>query len=196
MMPISPSLWLSALSVSLLALPLNAAGATLTLPSDARIGVEVINTLSLSASTPEHNEILLHPAEVAGTTHTLPDYCVLVANARFENQRVRITTQDATCIKATSNESEVFSGEISAAAYAEDGSYGLPCGDNGCTLKPGQGFLLRLSEDVAIEAQENVSAKINQERRQADGTGVANPIPADSPSPETAIEALGDPDAE
>ncbi|CAM3918036.1 hypothetical protein VRRI112168_06365 [Vreelandella rituensis] len=196
MMPISPSLWLSALSVSLLALPLNAAAATLTLPSDARIGVEVIDTLNLSASTPEHNDILLHPAQVAGTSHTLPDYCVLVANARFEDQRVRITTQDVTCIETTSSESEIFSGEISAAAYGEDGSYGLPCGDDGCALKPGQGFLLHLSEEVTIEAQENVSAKINQERRQADGTGVANPIPADSPSPDTATEALDDPDAE
>lgn len=179
----STPFWLTALIGSALATPLYAADSTLTLPSGASVGVEVVEDHHFSEAQPRLNNMLLHPIQTESATHELPEYCVLVANAQVSNERIRITTQDATCIETHDAESTIFSGAFKASAYAEDSQYGLPCPGGACTLVPGDAFVLTLDESISITAQDNPSAEINAMRRQANGEGVANPIPAERPEP-------------
>ncbi|WP_346797872.1 hypothetical protein R5M92_03450 [Halomonas sp. Bachu 37] len=180
----TPTLLIATLCAPLLAVPLHAAADTLSLPADAKFGVEVVEQHTIDASNRELNEILLHPAMASGSTHELPEYCVLTADARLESDRVRISVDTITCIEAHDSDSAIFSDAISAAAYDAEGSYGIPCEGGECTLAPGESFMLHLAEEVSIEEQENPSAQINAERRQANGEGVANPIPGERPDPE------------
>lgn len=179
----SKPFWLAILVGSTLTTPLYAADAALTLPSGASVGVEVVEDHHFNDGSSRLNNILLHPIEVESATHALPEYCVLVANAQVSSNRIRMTTQDATCIETHGAESAIYSGAFSASAYAQDSQYGLPCHGGTCTLSPGDSFLLTLDENVDISAQDNPSAEINAQRRQANGDGVANPIPAERPAP-------------
>ncbi|AZM96052.1 hypothetical protein [Vreelandella venusta] len=184
----SAPFFLTALLGTALATPLLAAEQTLTLPKGASVGVEVIEEFAFSDSQSRYEAILLHPTQAGGASHQLPEYCVLVANAQLTNGRIRITTQDATCIETHDAESAIFTGSFSAGAYAADGQYGLACDEPSCTLSPGQAFVVTLDEDIDINAQDNPSAEINAARREADGEGVANPIPSDRPDPDASAE--------
>ncbi|CAM3564794.1 hypothetical protein [Halomonas lysinitropha] len=173
------------LMAAMLAMPTLAMSDTLELPTDATIDVQVIDDLTLSAQTPEHEDLLIHPVADGNASHTLPEYCVLIGDARIDGERIRLTTQSLTCIETDGGDSEIYSGEISAAAYGSDGDFGLAaCQDGNCHLTPEQSFQLRLASELAIEQQDNPAARINEQRRQAEGDGVANPIPAEAPSPD------------
>ncbi|WP_404475043.1 hypothetical protein LG301_08355 [Vreelandella venusta] len=185
----STSFWLTTLIGSALAAPLQAADNSLTLPGGASIGVEVVESLHLSEEQSRIADILLHPAPADSTTHELPEYCVLVANAQLSGNRIRMTTQDATCIETDEAESAIYSGAFKASAYSDDGQYGLACDSGACTLSPGDSFVLTLDESVDISAQDNPSAEINAARRETNGEGVANPTPGDRPSPSEASNA-------
>ncbi|MFW6346681.1 MAG: hypothetical protein ACOC0M_10190 [Halomonas sp.] len=157
---------------------------TLELPTDARIEMQVIEPLVLDDDTPEREDVLLRPVADGGGTHQVPDHCVVVGEARLDGDRIRLTTDTITCIDAEADDSHIFSGEISAAAY-EEGDFGIDaCQDGRCELSPDHGFELQLARDLAIEEEENPSEEINIERRQADGEGVANPVPAEAPDPD------------
>ncbi|MAO63182.1 MULTISPECIES: hypothetical protein [Halomonas] len=184
----SSPFWLTALLGTLFVSPLHAEESTLDLPSGAKVGVEVVEALTFNSSQSRYTDLLLHPKQASGTTHSLPEYCLLVANAQLNGDRIRITTQDATCIETHDAESAIYSGEFSASAYAEDGQYGLACNNGDCTLAPGQSFVLTLDESIHIAAQDNPSAEINATRRQANGDGVANPIPGERPDPDQSVE--------
>lgn len=184
----SSPFWLTALLGTLFVSPLHAEESTLDLPSGAKVGVEVVEALTFNSSQSRYTDLLLHPKQASGTTHSLPEYCLLVANAQLNGDRIRITTQDATCIETHDAESAIYSGEFSASAYAEDGQYGLACNNGDCTLAPGQSFVLTLDESIHIAAQDNPSAEINATRRQANGDGVANPIPGERPAPDQSVE--------
>jgi len=175
----------SLLMAAMLAMPTLAMSDTLELPADATVDAQVIDVLTLSAQTPERNDLLIHPVADGDASHSLPEYCVLIGDAQIDGERIRLTTQSLTCIETEGSDSEIYSGEISAAAYGSDGNFGLAaCQDGDCRLTPEQTFQLRLASELAIEQQENPAARINEQRRQAEGEGVANPIPADRPSPE------------
>ncbi|RCV91322.1 hypothetical protein [Billgrantia montanilacus] len=177
---------LAAAGLSLLLLPFAASAATLSLPTDASVAVQVIDELTLDADNPRQDDILLSPVSGdTGTSHELPEYCVLVGDARLDAERLRITAKSLTCIETEGADSEIFSGEISAAAYEMDGSYGLDACDAGrCELTPEHAFQLKLASALDIERQDNPAARINEQRRQTDGAGVANPIPAERPDPD------------
>ncbi|PMR79319.1 hypothetical protein C1H70_12880 [Halomonas urumqiensis] len=173
-----------ALFATLLVSPL-ALGETLELPADAEIEVQVIDRLVLDEAESRRDDILLKPVANGGGSHQLPDYCVMIGDAQRNDERLRLTASSITCIETEGSDSDIFSGEISAAAFGADGNFGLAACDSGrCELGPEQGFTLRLAEALAIEEQHNPSAQINEQRRQADGEGVANPIPAEQPDPE------------
>ncbi|MDZ7852482.1 MAG: hypothetical protein U5L98_07495 [Halomonas sp.] len=175
----------SLLMAAVLAMPTLAISDTLELPTDATIDVQVIDDVTLSAQTPEHDDLLIHPVAVGNASHTLPEYCVLIGDARIDGERIRLTTQSLTCIETDGSESEIYSGEISAAAYDSDGDFGIAACQNGiCRLTPEQTFQLRLASELVIEQQDNPAARINEQRRQAEGEGVANPTPADTPDPD------------
>ena len=175
----------SLLMAAALAMPTLAMSDTLALPADATIDVQVIDVLTLSAESAERDDLILHPVVNGDATHALPEYCVVIGDARLDGERIRLTTQSLTCIKTDGSESEIYSGEISAAAYDTDGKFGLAaCQDGACRLTPAQTFQLRLASDLAIEQQDNPAAEINEQRRQAEGAGVANPIPAEAPDPD------------
>lgn len=177
---IKPFLLLTALM-----LPSLANATTLELPADAQIKVQVIDRLTLDADTPRRNDILLRPSAEEGGTHRLPAYCVVIGDALQERDRLRITAKALTCIKAEGGESEIYSGAISAGAYDTDGAFGLAaCADDRCELSPDDAFELRLASPLAIEQLENPAAQLNEQRRQAEGAGVANPIPAERPDPD------------
>ncbi|WP_445157999.1 hypothetical protein [Halomonas sp. E14] len=173
--------------LALMTLPLVASAATLSLPADARLAMSVIDVVSLDAEQPRRDDILLRPA-VSGSSqasHELPEYCIVVGDARVEGERMRITTKALTCIQTNGSESEIYSGELSAAAYEQDGSFGLAvCEEDRCSVTPDQAFYLQLASPLTVEQQDNPGARINEQRRQADGRGVANPIPAERPNPD------------
>ncbi|MGM0692584.1 MAG: hypothetical protein ACQEUN_04135 [Pseudomonadota bacterium] len=175
----------SLLMAAMLAMPTLAMSDTLELPADATIDVQVIEVLTLTGQSAEHDNLILHPVADGDASHALPEHCVVIGDARIDGERIRLTTQSLTCIETDGSESEVYSGEISAAAYDADGKFGIAaCQDGGCRLTPAQTFQLRLASDLAIEEQDNPAAEINEQRRQADGAGVANPIPAQAPDPD------------
>ncbi len=165
--------------------PSLALGATLELPADARLEVQVIDRLALDADNPRQDDILMRPVAEGSGTHQLPDHCVMVGDARLDGERIRLTTKTVTCVATQDADSEIYSGEMSAAAYDADGTFGIAACDGGrCELSPERGFELQLASDLVIEEQENPSEQINIERRQAEGEGVANPIPAEQPDPD------------
>lgn len=165
--------------------PSLALAATLELPAEARLEVQVIDSLILNQGEPSHDDILLRPVSDGQGSHELPSHCVMVGDARLEGERVRITTKSVTCIATHGSDSEIYSGEISAAAYGADGSFGIPaCEGSRCEITPEDTFELRLANDLMIEEQENTSEQINLQRRQAEGAGVANPIPSERPDPD------------
>lgn len=174
------------LTTSSLLLPLQVSAASLILPNDAAITVQVVDSLQISSAQPRQENLLLRPVAGLGeATHELPEYCVVVADARQVDDRLRISTQALTCIETDGSDSDIYSGELSAAAYELDESYGLAvCNAEGCELNSEHSFLLKLASRLELEEQENPSAQINEQRRQADGAGVANPLPADRPDPE------------
>jgi len=164
--------------------PSLAMAATLELPADARLEVQVIDSITLDQDTPRLDDILLRPAANGQGTHELPSHCIMVGDARLEGERVRITTKSVTCIATDGGDSEIYSGEMSAAAFGADDSFGIAaCEGARCEITPEDTFQLRLASDLSIEEQENQSERINIQRRQAEGAGVANPIPAERPDP-------------
>lgn len=184
-MSFKPSpIWLTAIVAPLFAMPLLADESTLTLPNEATVGVEVVEELTFTSGQARLDDILLHPIQAAGASHSLPEYCVIIGTAQLNNDRIRITTQNATCIETNDANSNIFSGDFVASAYAEDGQYAIACDGSPCTLSPGQPFLLTLDEAVEIEELDNPSAELNQRRQQANGEGVANPIPREQPNPD------------
>ena len=178
------TLWSTALLAPFLALPLYAADDTLALPQSATVGVELVDTITFAEGETRKESILLHPTSASSASHTLPEYCVLIGDAQLADDRMRITVHDLTCIETDNADSAIFSGEIDAAVYDSEGQYGLLCESDQCTTSPGRSFLLTLSQAFEIEAQGNPSAEINAQRRQANGTGVANPIPSERPDPD------------
>lgn len=158
---------------------------TLELPADAQFDVQVVDSLVLTQETPRREAILMRPAVNGEGTHRLPAHCIMVGNAQLDGSRVRITTDSITCIATDGSASEIYSGDMSAAAYGSDGSFGLAvCQDGRCELTPEQTFALRLASRLSIAEQENPSEQINIRRRQANGAGIANPIPAERPTPD------------
>ncbi|TVP49361.1 MAG: hypothetical protein EA345_06770 [Halomonas sp.] len=177
-------IWLTAIVAPFLAMPVYAADAILTLPNESTVGVEVVETLRFESNQERLDDILLHPTQVEGASHSLPEYCVIIGTAQLNNERIRITTQNATCIETHETDSNIFSGDFIASAYAEDGQYAIACEGSPCTLAPGQSFMLTLNEAVEIEELDNPSAELNQRRREANGAGIANPIPREQPNPD------------
>ncbi|SDJ40716.1 hypothetical protein [Billgrantia gudaonensis] len=183
----TPNSLLTTVGLGLLVLPTAVLADTLTLPADARVAVAVVDSITLDDAEGQRNDILLRPVGGhSAANHALPEHCVLVGNARLDDERIRITTHALTCIEAQNSDSEIYSGEISAAAYEDDGSYGVlaNCVDGRCELAPDTPFVLQLSDALSLEQQPNPSAEINEQRRQADGEGVANPIPSEAPAPD------------
>ncbi|MEQ6917155.1 hypothetical protein [Halomonas aquatica] len=173
----------SLLMVAALAVPSLAMSDTLELPADATVDVRIINALTLSTETPERDDLIIHPVAGGDASHTLPEYCVLVGNARLDGERIRLTTKALTCIETDGSESAIYSGEVSAGAYGADGDFGIPACQNGeCRLTPQQTFQLRLASDLAIEQQDNPAAEINAQRRQ--GEGAAAPTPSETSDPD------------
>ena len=182
--------WLTAIVAPFLATPLYAeeTEATFSLPNEATVGVEVVEELAFESSQARLNEILLHPTQAAGASHSLPEYCVIVGNAQLVDERIRVTTQEATCIETHDDDSDIFTGEFSASAYAEDGQYGIACEDTPCTLSPDQALLLTLDEPVEIKELDNPSEELNEQRRQVNGEGVDNPVPREEAVPDPGLE--------
>nr|WP_298415510.1 hypothetical protein [uncultured Halomonas sp.] len=175
-------------------MPVFAAETALDLATDTRIDVQVIDRITLDDSQAEMTDVLLRPVTRAenASTQPLPHYCLITASARLDDGRVRLTTKSVTCIDAEDDSPAVYSGELSAAAFENDGDFGLDTctneQDGRCTkavIEPEHHFQLNVGESIHITAQENPSAELNRQRRQADGEGVANPIPADRPDPDS-----------
>jgi hypothetical protein len=168
-----------------LMLPSLALAEVLTLPDGASVEVQVIDGLQLDQDTQRQDDIAMRPMPEGNGSHQLPAFCVLIGDAMIDGERVRITTKALTCIETDDGDSEIYNGEIAASAYDSDDSYGIAaCEEGRCDLGPDQGFELRLNNALAIEQQDNPSARLNEERRQVDGSGIANPVPADRPDPE------------
>ena len=168
------------LLLGLLLAPSLAFATTLELPVDARLEMQVVESLRLDAETPRQDDILLRPVADGSGSHQVPDYCVVVGDAQLDGERIRITTSSVTCIDTDGSDSHIYSGEISAAAYDSDGNFGIDaCQDGRCELSPEHGFELQLASDLAIEEQANPSEQINLERRQAEGAGITEPSPAE-----------------
>ena len=174
-----------------MSLPLAAQAGTLSLPAGASVAVEVIDTTSLDVNNTSQSDVLLKPTAAASGEYDLPNHCLITADARLDGERIRLSASTLTCIEASADDSEIFSGDLSATAEDLDGNIGVPACVEGsgsdcqrAELVPGEAFQLRLRGELALEAQENPSAQINERRRQANGEGVANPVPGERPDPD------------
>lgn len=150
---------------------------TLSLPARAHVDVQVIDSVTLDQATPNQTNVLLRPVEREGSsaTHRLPDYCLITADARLGDQRMRLSTKTVTCIEAEGDDRAIFSGELSAAAFERDGGFGLDVcteqRDGQCmsaTLDPSHIFQLSIGRDTEISALDNPAEEINEQRRKAD----------------------------
>lgn len=159
--------WLSVLIAPFLATPLFAADATLVMPERATFGVEFTENVAFAEGESRRDNILLRPNHDVDASHQLPQYCVIIGDAVRSDERVRVTAHDVTCIEADNAESAIFSGEMEGGVYDTDGQYGLACDDSACAFPSGRGFMLTLNESLDIDAQDNPSAEINAQRRQA-----------------------------
>lgn len=176
-----------------LAMPALAAETTLNLPAEARIDVQVIDRTTLDQNTPRKSDLLLRPValDTTSATHRLPEYCLITADAQLDGERVSMNTQAVTCIEPEGDTRTIYSGELSAAGFDDDGGYGLGVceaqreGDcSRAVLTPSYVFQLDIASDTVIPALENPSEEINRQRRRANGEGIANPIPAQQPDPD------------
>lgn len=139
----------------------------LSLPAGASVEMALISPLKISEEKTSASNIIMHPVNQGIGSHSLPNYCVLTGDAQLDDDRLIITAKQMTCIKAEGADSAIFSGELSAAAYDADDSFGLPvCQDNRCTLTSTDSFTLTFSDAIDIEQQPNPSAEINAMRRQ------------------------------
>ena len=174
-----------------MSLPLAAQAGSLSLPAGASVAVEVIDTTSLDINSTSQADVLLKPTAAASGEYDLPNHCLITADARLDGERIRLSASTLTCIEANADDSEIFSGELSAIAEDLDGNIGVSACVEGsgsdcqrAELVPGEAFQLRLRGELALKAQENPSAQINERRRQANGEGVANPVPGERPDPD------------
>ncbi|APX92797.1 hypothetical protein BWR19_07560 [Halomonas sp. 1513] len=174
-----------------MSLPLAAQAGSLSLPAGASVAVEVVDTFTLTPDSDSQADVLLKPTAAASGEYDLPNHCLITADARLAGERIRFSASTLTCIEADADDSAIFSGELSASAEDLDGNTGVAaCVDGSGSdcqrveLVPGETFQLRLRHELALEAQENPSAQINERRRQANGEGVANPVPAERPDPD------------
>ncbi|MHB0774410.1 hypothetical protein [Halomonas sp. WWR20] len=168
----------------------------MSLPADARIEVQAIDNVTLTADEPQKTNVLLRPASREGAAHSLPEYCLIMANASIDGARMRVVAHAVTCIDAEQDEPDIFSGHLTASAQERDGSYGLDVCENqreeSCqraVLQPAHHFQLVVSEDTQIPALENPSKQLNERRRHAEAEGTANPLPAERPEPAEAPNA-------
>ncbi|GAB2796423.1 hypothetical protein GCM10027040_23620 [Halomonas shantousis] len=168
----------------------------MSLPADARIDVQSIDTVTLTSDDAQKTNVLLRPVTREGAEHSLPDYCLIMANASLDGDRMRVISHAATCIDAQTDEPDIFSGHLQASGMERDGSYGLNVCENQreetcqrAVLTPDHHFQLVINEDTEIPALENPSKQINEMRRHAEGEGNANPLPAERPEPAEAPNA-------
>ncbi|MCG7599130.1 hypothetical protein MHM84_04980 [Halomonas sp. McH1-25] len=163
--------------LAFVAMPVLAAKDSLSLPADASVDVQVIDSITLDRASPERHAVLLRPVSRAqsSASHHLPTYCLITADAQLTDDRVRLTTQSVTCIEAEDSQPDIFSGELSAAAHERDGGFGLDVcresQDGRCSLAmivPDHTFQLNLGRALQLDAQRNPSAEINERRRHAD----------------------------
>src|SRR5690606_6115540 len=120
-----------------------ALAATLELPAEARLEVQVIDSLHLDRDAPRRDDILLRPVAEGQGAHELPSHCIMVGDASLEGERVRITTKSVTCIATDGSDSDIYSGEMSAAAFGPDGNFGLAaCEGTRCEITPDDTFEL------------------------------------------------------
>ncbi|WP_458527302.1 hypothetical protein [Onishia taeanensis] len=170
---------------------------TLRLPSESRIAVQVIDTLMLDTATPSRANVLLKPVVDQGAMHALPAHCLITADARLVEGRMRLSANTLTCIGVMGDTREIFSDELSAAAYDADGEFGVDASciassDQGCQraeLRPEHAFHLKLGKALAIEAQDNPSQRLNEQRRRA---GQASDTQAGDTQADDAADATGE----
>ncbi|QFT84693.1 hypothetical protein FIU88_06865 [Halomonas sp. THAF12] len=163
------------LMATALALPSLALGDTLSLPADARVAMALVDDLTLDAETPSRDNVVMHPVQSERGSHRLPDYCVVTGNARRDGERLRLTASALTCVETAGADSAIYSGELTAGAYDEDGAFGLDaCADGRCRLTPDDVFVLTLTRPLSLEQQANPSAEINARRRQHDADETAD----------------------
>ncbi|MBS9403974.1 hypothetical protein KG088_10065 [Halomonas sp. TRM85114] len=173
--------------VTTLLTPLLGFADTLELPPQAQVEFSLIEPLTLNESGSRRDDVVMRPVTDGNGTHSLPQHCVVIGSASLDDERIRLSATSMTCIETHGGDSEIYSSEIAAAAYDADGRYGLPaCEEGRCELGNDRSFMLQFTEAVSIEPQANPSAELNEQRRQAEGDGVANPIPAESPAPDDA----------
>lgn len=180
------------LLLAVMTMPVLAAQDTLRLPADARVEVQLIDRVTLDRTSSEKNNILLRPVShvQSSVSYQLPKHCLITANAQLTDDRVRLTTQSMTCVETEDSQPDVFSGELSAAAYERDGGFGLDVchesQDGQCSLAviaPDHTFQLSLGRSLQLDAQINPSAEINKRRRHADEQGEASNLPANGSAP-------------
>lgn len=169
--------------------PLLAFGDTLELSRQAQVEFSLVEPLTLNESEDgaRRDDVVMRPVTEGDGTHSLPQHCVVIGSASLNGERLRLSATSMTCIETDGADSEIYSSDIAAAAYDADGRYGLPaCEDGRCELGSDRGFMLQFTGAVSIEPQANPSAELNEQRRRANGDGVANPIPAGPPDPDDA----------
>ncbi|OPX54984.1 hypothetical protein SAMN02745127_00266 [Oceanospirillum multiglobuliferum] len=136
------------------------------LPENTILTVQVLVDRTIAqGETVSH---LLLKATGTETEASLPERCLMSADATINNKRLEINVTRALCVQP---DGHIYDGAMQANALASDSKLGLTkvCTDGSCSsaeLVTGQDYRLKLTADANIALVINYSEQVNIQRRQ------------------------------
>lgn len=134
------------------------------LPADTVLKVQVLVDKSISkGETVSH--LLLKAAGSTGAT--LPERCLMSANAEINNDQLEVSVNRALCVEPNG---DIFDGAMNARMMGASSSFGLKavCASSSCdsaVLRAGEDYKLRLLDSADIALVVNQTEQINIQRR-------------------------------
>lgn len=136
------------------------------LPENTILTVQVLVDRTIAqGETVSH---LLLKATGTETEATLPERCLMSADASINNARLELNVTRALCVQP---DGHIYDGVMQASALASSSQLGLTevCSDSQCSsaqLLAGQDYRLKVNADANIALVINYSEQINIQRRQ------------------------------
>lgn len=135
------------------------------LPMDTVLKVQVLVDKSISKG--EKVSHLLLKSTGSETGATLPERCLLSADAEIDNGKLSLHVNRGLCVKPNG---QIFDGVMDAVMINADGALGTtePCASAACnqaTLQAGTDYRLKLQKSANIALVVNQTEQINIQRR-------------------------------
>ena len=143
----------------------NSAAQSYKLPTDTILKVQVLTDKSITQG--EDISHLLLKSTGTETGASLPEHCLMSANAEIRNGKLAMEVTRALCVESNGH---IFDGVMDAAAINNLGQPGLnePCTGSSCSqavLQAGVEYRLKLNKSADIALVINQAEQINIQRR-------------------------------